>query len=237
MKNTICAVASACAVALLFWPGAALPASAQPILERLEKKIRNRLAQPAATDQAGAPAATPAKKPAQQPAAKTGSQPGYLGVVADDKQDRGRGVRVLDVRPGGPAEKGGLRKGDLITGAAGVRVRQMSDLADILAMFRAGDPLECDVLRGVQQVKVKIALGRRAPPAGAPEAVPPPPPVQAPTAPTPPPATGPKLPAPNAVVPPPTTASQIEQLQRRVEQLERRVAELEKALAEKVKKQ
>ena len=44
-------------------------------------------------------------------------QRAYLGAVADD--NAGRGVRVLSVRSGGPADHAGLRPQDLIVSAAG----------------------------------------------------------------------------------------------------------------------
>ena len=133
----------------------AVTAFAQPTLERLEDSIRRQNA-------AGAPAATPLT------AAPGGEarEPGYLGAVLDDRTDRGRGVRIVDLRSGTPAEKAGFQKNDMITGIAGQRVREMRNLADILAMFRSGDAVTVDVLRGNQTVQIKVTLGRRPAAAG-----------------------------------------------------------------------
>jgi hypothetical protein len=127
-------------LAMLAW-GAARPVAAQPTLERLEKSIRER------TDGEAKPAAA-------------GQKSGYLGLTADDANDRGRGVRVLAVRPGGPAAAAGLKPNDLITAIAGVRVRQMSDMADIMALFPAGDTVALDVQRDGKQQQMKVTLAQ-----------------------------------------------------------------------------
>jgi hypothetical protein len=154
--------------------GIASTAAAQPILQRLEQAIRERVGEPVN------PGETPAE-PAEPKGVRKGPDqgPGYLGAIADDKKDRGRGVRVLEVRPDGPAAKAGLKPNDLIVSAAGIRVRQMSDLADVLALFPAGSTLGLEILRGERQQLMKVTLGRHPgakPPAGeGPEALPPPP--------------------------------------------------------------
>ena len=75
----------------------------QSALQRLEEMIR----QPKAAS--GTAPAKPPESPAPPKAAATqpapSPEPGYLGVLADDKDDRGRGVRVLKVTPGGPADR------------------------------------------------------------------------------------------------------------------------------------
>jgi len=218
------------AVVFSMWLGAVRVASAQPVLERLEKAIRRQVDRGA---KAAGPADRPAvERPAGAPAGKPDFQPGYLGLVADDKKDRGRGLRVLDVRPDGPAEKAGIRKHDLITALAGVQVRQMAEMADILELFPAGDTLTVDILRAGKPQKVKVTLGRRGPrtwrSAALAEAVP------APPAETPP--GGERLPAAGRADRPSDAAARIEQLQRRVAELERRVAELQRALAEALEK-
>jgi membrane-associated protease RseP (regulator of RpoE activity) len=181
-----------------------------------------------------------------RPPAEADRRAGYLGLTADDANDRGRGVRVLAVRAGGPAAAAGLKANDLITAIGGVRVREMSDMAEILALFSAGDTVAMDIQRDGKQQQVKVALGQSPTakeaakpavaateprvakkPADEPPMVLPkePPDVKPELAP---PRPKPLLPA----APPPT----VEQLQRRIEQLERRVEQLEKALAEALKK-
>ena len=226
-------------VVCLIWLGLTCPVPGQPVLERLEQRIRDRLDHPADEAQPADPAGDAAQ------GAAADRQQGYLGVVADDSEDRGRGVRILEIHPGGPAEKAGLRPKDLVTGLAGIRIRQMADMADVLEVHAAGDAVEFEVLRNGQTSKIKVTLGRRPqvdPPA---PAVDPPPPAAAvqppdpvePPAEVPPvviPPVGPNLSDPAA--PPADGATDIEKLQRRIEQLERRVADLERLVAELSKK-
>ena len=234
------------------WP---MPqAAGQSILKRLEQEIRQRVAEDAS---------------ATQPAADARSKPkaGYLGAVVDDRQDRGRGVRVLDVRPEGPADVAGLRVGDLITGAAGVRVRQTEDLADVMAVFPAESRLTLDVLRNGQAAKIDIVLGRRDSPADTvlqePEVVPLPEPRADPIEPAaqpaesppatrpdpsparpriPPPLPRPDTPQPDPQRPageptPEAPAESMDRLHARIAELERRVEQLEQALADVLDRQ
>ena len=135
---------------------------------------------------------------------------------------------------GSPADKAGLRRQDLITAVAGVRVRQMTDMADILDNFAPGQGVDFDLLRGGKPEKLRLTLGERqaaaGPPASAPEVIPLPP-GETPAGP-PEPQVGPALPPPQSGGPSLTETSRIERLERRIDQLERRVAELERQLAE-----
>jgi hypothetical protein len=189
--------------------------TAQAVLERIESQIRTESGQP------GAPAAA-VKTPAAGKA--------YLGAMADDKNSRGRGVLVLNVRPGGPSDRAGLRADDLIVSASGGRVRQMSDLTAVLDMMSPGDKLVLGVVRGTAQQSVEITLGQYTGAAAPRETTPPvagEPALVRPneTTPAAPALTGPGLQGPSS------DSARVEQLQRRVEQLERRVEELEKALS------
>lgn len=227
------------------WPASRV--AAQSILKRLEQEIRQRVAEDRA-------AAQPAESQPQR-------TPGYLGAIVDDRQDRGRGVRVLEVRPEGPAAVAGMHVGDLITGVAGVRVRQTEDLADVMAVFPPGSRVAFDVLREGQVSKIDVVLGHRESPEDTPlarpEAVPLPLPepmadpvepasrldasAQQPAAPlnlspaqpTPPEsAAGPGSNSEIEVPAPPVDRNLLEQLQARIAELERRVERLERALAE-----
>jgi hypothetical protein len=188
-------------------------ATAQSVLDRLEQQIRQRVATP---ENASPAAAQPADN----------SSAGYLGLVADDQRDRGRGVRVVNVFRGSPAEKAGLRRDDLITALAGTRIRQMSDLSDTLSMFHPGQAIDLDVLRQGAAQQVRVVLGQRPvaarpPRAASPEIVP------APTA-----ETIPSPPAPQLEPTKPAASepSRIERLERRLDELERRVERLQEAL-------
>lgn len=198
-------------LALTTWVRAQAPSA----LEALEQKVRQ-------DSQSGAP--TPPNPATTSPAASSPtdgtSGRGYAGLVADDQADRGRGVRILQIVPGGPAEKAGLQPQDLITALGGVRVRQLSDMAMILEQAMPGQTLEFEVLRGEESKHVTLTFGR--PPARGTAAKPAPEP--------------PRPPLPGNTTPAASGANQdaaqarIEQLERRLGQLEQRIQALERVL-------
>jgi len=239
-------------------------ARAQPILERLEERIRSRVA---GADEAAEP--SPPEDGAEarktQPSGDVGTEPSatapppansqraYLGLVADDRGEENRGVRVLEVHSGGPAAKAGFEKQDLITSVAGIRVHNLTEMAEVMELFPPGKTVAFEVVRGETQQRLNATLGRPpGPPTAPPEAVTaerpaelPQPRVDVPPEPAPPagplpgglpaeggfgrpPAEQPAIEPPDAPERPPT----VEELLRRIEALERRVAELEQARGE-----
>jgi hypothetical protein len=220
---------------------------AQTTLQRLEEGIRAQAGQ--GVDLAAPAEVVPPPAPLGGPITP-GRQRAYLGAVVDDQNDRGRGVRVLVVRPRGPAERSGLRPQDLIVGVAGARVRQLSELTAVMDRASPGDQLAVEVLRGGVPQKVTVTLAAQ-PPAAAveslPEAIPPPAAQRAPDVPG-----GPSLTmlpsaSPSKIPPPPPPGPsgplvgepvrqpmelEVELLKARVQELDRRVQELERALKE-----
>ncbi len=89
------------------------------------------------------------------------AEPGYLGVVTDDRNEGGQGVRVTEVIDGGPAGAAGLKIGDLILMANGGAVRQMDDLARVIERTAEGGQVVFDVLRGRDIARITVRLGRR----------------------------------------------------------------------------
>jgi S1-C subfamily serine protease len=122
---------------------------AQPILNRVEQLLRDQVD---AARGAGA---------SQQPPA--GAQRGYLGLVGDDRDEAGRGVRVLEVVADGPAAKGGVRVGDRITAVDAQPIQDMQDLEEAMDRKAAGEKLGLSVERNGAQRQLSITLGRRAP--------------------------------------------------------------------------
>ena len=58
-----------------------------------------------------------------------------------------KGVYVGEVRPDTVAERAGLRRGDIIVGAAGKRVRTMAMLDQLVGALKAGDTVPVRFLR------------------------------------------------------------------------------------------
>ncbi|HZZ29413.1 MAG TPA: PDZ domain-containing protein [Pirellulales bacterium] len=97
-------------------------------------------------------------------AKQIGAEPGYLGMVADDRQESGQGIRVKDVDPDSPAAKGGLQADDLITAINGQQAHSLEDMKNILGAQAAGTPVNFQVQRQGATQNVNVTLGRRPPP-------------------------------------------------------------------------
>jgi membrane-associated protease RseP (regulator of RpoE activity) len=66
-------------------------------------------------------------------------EPGYLGLMADEND--GRGLRVVGVRPGSPAESAGIREGDVLVEMERRPLRSLDDLGNIMRFRGPGDSL------------------------------------------------------------------------------------------------
>lgn len=91
------------------------------------------------------------------------AEPGFLGVVAEDRQDNAAGVRVVDVQSGGPADRGGLKSQDVITSVNGTSVRSQSDMIPVLQKLGPGSTVTFMVDRNGKQEKIEVILGTRPP--------------------------------------------------------------------------
>jgi serine protease Do len=61
------------------------------------------------------------------------------------------GLLVREVEPGSPADRGGLRQGDLVVAAGGSVVRSVADLRDAVDGLPDGGTLELGLVRGVER--------------------------------------------------------------------------------------
>lgn len=86
----------------------------------------------------------------------------YFGSVPDFSESPVAGVRLGGVRPGSPADKAGLKAGDVIVRFAGVGVKSLDDLVFALRGRRAGDAVEVIYLRdGVERAAQATLEERR----------------------------------------------------------------------------
>jgi len=101
---------------------------------------------------------------AQEPPAAPGPSArgaGWLGVWLADAVDGG--VQVVAVWPGGPADRSGIRSGDVLIEAAGGAVVDREDLARAVASRAVGEDLPVVVLRGPGEHRLVVRLGARSP--------------------------------------------------------------------------
>ena len=84
----------------------------------------------------------------------------YLGTIPDYLKTEG-GVLLSGVRNGSPAEKAGLRGGDVIVKFDGVRIDNIYDYTFALRSRKPGQEVRITVHRGGADVDVVALLGRR----------------------------------------------------------------------------
>jgi thiol-disulfide isomerase/thioredoxin len=106
----------------------------------------------------------PKEQPKEQP-----KKPAYLGISADDFTDderadlglaAGAGVRIFEVRAGSPAEKAGLKPGDVIIQIGGAKVTD-KNMSEVVGKHGAGDTAEFTVLRGKDKKTLKVTFAER----------------------------------------------------------------------------
>ncbi len=93
---------------------------------------------------------------------------GWLGLVIQDVTDElspsfgvkeRQGVLVADVMRGGPAEKAGLRPGDVVVEFGGAKVREVPDLQRRAAAVVPGQTAKVTVIRDKKPVALSVTVG------------------------------------------------------------------------------
>jgi len=97
----------------------------------------------------------------------------YLGTIPDFSamESAGGGVKLADVRTGGPADLAGIKGGDVLVEMAGTRIENLYDMTFALQDHKPGETVDVVVLRGGERVTLRATLGSRsavATPAGGP---------------------------------------------------------------------
>lgn len=88
-------------------------------------------------------------------------QPAWLGLFVRDLASTGRkgkplGVGVVDVFPNSPADRGGLKVGDVLISGNGRKFTSRDDFATLLAQLTPGEGAELEILRGKSPRKVTL---------------------------------------------------------------------------------
>ncbi len=71
------------------------------------------------------------------------------------------GVLVRDVALGGPADLGGIKRGDLIVDYAGAEITTFKQLVAVAQKTNIGQTIEVKVIRAGEPVELKLTLGKK----------------------------------------------------------------------------
>jgi Tol biopolymer transport system component len=101
----------------------------------------------------------PAYAKVERPKDETGSRGGmriYLGTIPDYAEGDIEGVKLSGVRAGGPADKAGLKGGDVIVEFGGKVIKNIYDYTYALDAMKVGVPVPIVVLRDGQRVALNV---------------------------------------------------------------------------------
>ena len=88
-------------------------------------------------------------------------QESLWGARTRDYAEIVEGVALQGIREGSPAEKAGLRKGDILIRLGNSPVADLQGFTDALGAHKPGDEVEIIVLREGREVRLRAVLGRR----------------------------------------------------------------------------
>ncbi len=95
---------------------------------------------------------------------------GYLGLLPQDideslakalRLSSTEGSLVGDVTPGGPAEKAGIRRGDVITSFNGAKIENSTQLRNIVAETEPGSDITLGLIRDSKAIEKSVRLAER----------------------------------------------------------------------------
>ena len=79
-----------------------------------------------------------------------------MGVLPDYNFEGENGMRLQGVSPDGPAEKGGLKEGDVVVEIAGKPIKNVTGYMTVMSAQKAGTPLDVVVMRKGQKLTIKV---------------------------------------------------------------------------------
>ena len=98
--------------------------------------------------------------PAPSTSGRGGGYGAYLGTIPDMTDNPG-GVRLSGARGGSPAEKAGLKAGDILVKLGSHDVADLQGMTNALRAYQPGDEVDVVVIRDGQRQTFKVTLGRR----------------------------------------------------------------------------
>ncbi len=93
----------------------------------------------------------------------------YLGVethsisgdIAKEYFNVSEGVLIEEVVKGSPADKAGLKSGDVIVKIEGIKVKSTEDLSDAINKYKPGDKVKIEYYRKLKPSMVEVVLDKR----------------------------------------------------------------------------
>lgn len=111
-----------------------------------------------------------AKNVVQQLIQKGKVERGYIGAFVQDidenlakyhNLDQIQGVLLTDIESDSPAEKAGLKAGDLVLSANGARVDNASSLITVISNIPPGETITLEIMRNKKKMSIKVIVGIR----------------------------------------------------------------------------
>jgi serine protease DegQ len=97
---------------------------------------------------------------------------GYIGVEPQEitpemvealRLPRSTGAMIAGVMRNGPADRGGLKPGDILVGVNQQPVSDTTTMLNDIAQLKPGDTAKLSVVRGTQQLTLDVKIGKRPP--------------------------------------------------------------------------
>ncbi len=84
-----------------------------------------------------------------------------MGTMPDYADESKNGLKLADVRSGGPAAKAGIKGGDVITKVGGKAIGTIYDFMESLSRYKPGDKVDVVVKRDGKDLTLPVTLGSR----------------------------------------------------------------------------
>ena len=102
-------------------------------------------------------------EPVSKPLTGQAARRALVGIQSGEARDRG-GVDVTNVTPGGPADKAGVKVGDVVLKIAGTPIDEKTGIREVLELRSPGDAVKIALRRGQDELEVVATLGAAAGP-------------------------------------------------------------------------
>ncbi len=95
---------------------------------------------------------------------------GWIGVEVQDispelaesfRLPTTNGTLIAGVQPGGPAERAGVRRGDILVAVESQKFSDSTEMLNLIAALRPGNPATLTILRDREEKQVRIEVGTR----------------------------------------------------------------------------